>query len=218
MPDLIRFLDPAGFAIVVFGTLAATLLRCGWSETRAMLAALGQLGRKGFAAGTARAELAAQVNEIRSDGMLRAQPHLTGDAEFDEASDVLARSRSVAATLAAHERHKARRAARADTAVRWLAQAAELAPVFGMVGTLAALSRLPAHAGGDFSGAISMAVLTTLYGLLFANLLFAPLARAVERHAAHEERERQALIDWLAAQVALACPQAGAFDRRGQAA
>jgi chemotaxis protein MotA len=56
-------------------------------------------------------------------------------------------------------------------------------------------------------GAISMAVSATLYGLLLANLLLAPLARAVERAAAQEESERQKIVDWLADQVASAMPR-----------
>ena len=52
-----------------------------------------------------------------------------------------------------------------------------------------------------------MAVVTTLYGLLCANLLLAPLARMVERAALAEEGARQQVIDWLAAQVADAIPQ-----------
>ena len=75
--------------------------------------------------------------------------------------------------------------------------------MFGLAGTLVSLSQLPAEgmADGSFTGAISMAVVTTLYGLLSANLLFAPLARIVERAAEAEEAGRQQIIDWLASQV-----------------
>ena len=52
-----------------------------------------------------------------------------------------------------------------------------------------------------------MAVLTTLYGLLLANLVLAPLARLVERAAAREERERQKIVDWLAGHLADAMPE-----------
>ncbi|MFA7604638.1 MAG: MotA/TolQ/ExbB proton channel family protein, partial [Novosphingobium sp.] len=94
-------------------------------------------------------------------------------------------------------------------AMRTLAQAAELAPVFGLAATLFSLSQLPAD-GIDrhaYMGAISMAVSATLYGLLLANLVLAPLARAVERAASAEEAERQKLVDWLARQVTAALPQ-----------
>lgn len=94
--------------------------------------------------------------------------------------------------------------------MRTLAQAAELAPAFGLVGTLVSLSQLPSGGleQGQLMGAISMAVLTTLYGLLTANLVFAPLSRMVARAAEQEERDRQEVLDWLAEQVAPAIPVA----------
>lgn len=201
--------DPAAAAIVVGGTALATFLRCGTDNCRLAATALAQAGRKHFDAERAKAELAVQVQEIRQDGLLRAQPHHFGDSEFDEATDALIGRRSVAALLAAHESHKARRIAASSRAASTLAQASELAPVFGLAGTLISLSQLPADgiARGAYAGAIGMAVLTTLYGLLLANLVLAPLARAVERAAAAEESERQKIVDWLAGQVAPAMPQ-----------
>ena len=193
-------------AIVLGGTLAATVLRCGWHECGTTLAEITQLWGTPFDADTARAELAVQVQEIKRDGVLRTQPHITGDAEFDEASVSMIRERSISALLVAHEKHKARRQEMSDVAVRLFAQAAELAPVFGMVGTLISLSRLPSGVagGGDFGGAIAMAVQTTLYGLLAANLLFAPISRLIERRAIAEEEQRQRLVDWLAQQLSVA--------------
>jgi chemotaxis protein MotA len=176
----------------------------------------GQLWGDRFDADAARAELAVQVQEIRKDGIFRAQKHVTGDREFDEATDAMIRQRSITALIAAHEKHKARRHKMSTIAVRLFAQAAELAPVFGMVGTLVALSHLPRQVGlgGDFAGAIGMAVQTTLYGLLAANLLFAPIARFIDRRARVEESERQRLVDWLASQLSEALPLATGSDRR----
>lgn len=201
--NVMTLVDGPSAAIVFGGTLAATVLRSGWRDCGATLHALGQLGRSHFDADKIRAELGVQVQEIQRDGLLRAPPHHFGDSEFDEATEALIGTRSVAALLAAHEAHKQRRQSVSDRAVRTLAQAAELAPVFGLAGTLVSLSQLPAEgtAGGSFTGAIAMAVVTTLYGLLSANLLFAPLARIVERAAEAEETGRQQIIDWLAGQV-----------------
>jgi len=111
---------------------------------------------------------------------------------------------------AALEKHKVRRVAEAETAVGVFVQAAELAPVFGMAGTLVALSRLAAtdlSAEGAITAAIALSVVTTLYGILLANLLLAPIARLIERAAAREEAARQEVVDWLAAQVAQAMPR-----------
>ncbi len=196
--------DPASAAIVVGGTLLATVLRCGSRNCGLAVTAVAQLGRPGFDTDGARSEMAVQIREIQQDGLLRAHPHHFGDREFDEATEALIGRRSVPALLAAHESHKARRVDASQRAVSTLAQGAELAPVFGLAGTLISLSQLPVDgiARGAFAGSISMAVLTTLYGLLLANLLLAPLARLVERAANAEERERQKIVDWLASQVA----------------
>jgi chemotaxis protein MotA len=201
--------NPASAGIVVGGTLLATLLRCGVGDCRLALRAIGQIGQARFDADQAKAEMAIKVQQIQREGLLRVEPHRVGDRAFDEATDRMFGKRSVAALLEAHEAQKAQRMHADNRAVRTLAQAAELAPVFGLAATLISLTQLPAN-GIDrhaYMSAISMAVSATLYGLLLANLLLAPLARAVERAAAEEERERQKIVDWLANQVAAALPR-----------
>jgi chemotaxis protein MotA len=203
--------DPTSALIVVGGTVLATLMRCGLEDTRAALSSVKGLFGKHFDAVNARAELAAHVREIQMDGLLRAEPHHFGDAEFDDATDALIGSRSIGGLRAAHVAHKRRRVEQNLRAVRTFNQAADLAPVFGLAGTLVSLSQLPG-ASGDFAGAISMAVVTTLYGLLLGNLAFAPIARVVARVAAREEKERQKVLDWLEDQVVIALPGHGRID------
>lgn len=213
-----NLIDPVSLAIVLGGTCIATLLRCGWREVVITAGEIRQLLGEPFDADVARAELARQIQDIQRDGLVRAQPHHFGDREFDEVADVLINQRSIAALLGSHEKHKKRRQRLSNTAVRLFAQAAELAPVFGMVGTLISLNKLAGGASSEnFTAAIAMAVLTTLYGLLVANLIFAPLSRVIERAAEREELERQRLVDWLARQVHEACPDAGPFERRSRA-
>lgn len=207
--DLASLLDPASAAIVVTGTALATVLRCGLGNCRAAICALTQLGRKRFDAEGTRAEMAVQVQEIRQDGLLRARPHTFGDRAFNEAADAMIGGRSVKALIATHEAYKARRTEFARRASTTLAQASELAPVFGLAGTLISLSQMPASGieQGAYGDAISMAVLTTLYGLLLANFVLAPLARLIERSAAAEELERDRIIDWLAWQIDRTLPR-----------
>ena len=202
--DLTSLVDVRALALVCGGTLLATLLRSGLGECRITVRVLARLWRRRFDANMIRSELARQVREIQQDGLVRANPHQFGDSEFDEATGAMIEARSVDAMLAMHEHHRARRTGAAGAASRTLAQSAELAPVFGLAGTLVSLSQLPSSglAAGQFAGAISLAVLTTLYGLLLANLLLAPLSRAVERAIAREEEEREKLFDWLSAQIA----------------
>jgi chemotaxis protein MotA len=207
--QLESLIDPASAAIVVGGTLVATFLRSGVTDCRMAIGAVCALFRPRFAANRARAQLATHVQAVRRDGLIRAATHHIGDPEFDEACDGLAQSHSLTVLRDVHRQHRERRQERNTRAVDTFAQAAELAPVFGLAGTLISLSQLSSTAAGqlDFTAAIGMAVLTTLYGLLLGNILFAPLARLVERAATAEERERQDVVDWLEAQLAPAVPR-----------
>ncbi|MCJ2178236.1 MotA/TolQ/ExbB proton channel family protein [Novosphingobium album (ex Hu et al. 2023)] len=202
--------DATSALIVVGGTCMATVLRCGIGDTRAALAALTGLGRTSFDAARVRSELAVHVRGMQKNGVIRTEPRFFGDVEIDEATDALIGTRSIASLHRTHLEHKRERNRNALRAVRTLTQAADLAPVFGLAGTLVSLSQLPGGEGADgsFTAAISMAVLTTLYGLLLGNLFFAPLARAVARRASDEEKARQRVLDWLEQQVAQALPPA----------
>lgn len=201
--NAISLFDPMALAIVLLGTALATVLRCGWGDTRLALQALGHLFAARFDPVRARAELAVQVQEIEEDGLLRAEPRHFGDGEFDEMTDALIRARSIQALHESHEDHRARRIEASRRAVVVLVSAAELSPVFGLVGTLVSLGRLTStvESTGDFAGAIGMAVATTLYGLIAANFLFAPLAAMISRRSEAEDRAREGLIAWLSAAI-----------------
>ena len=204
--EIMLLLDAVAATIVFLGTFAATLLRCGWRDARTALLTLAQLPSKPFDSKRVRAELAAQVREIGRDGILRAEPHSFGDGEFDDLTGALIRHRSIKALYDEHARHRARRQATADTAARVLAEAAELAPVLGLAGTLVALGGFSAAADGDYARSIGTAVITTLYGLVLANFVFSPLASAIARRARAEERDRQDLMVWLASAVERSIP------------
>lgn len=209
MIDPTDFIDGTSLAIVAGGTVAATFLRCGIGDSVTTFRAILGLFRRRFSAATAQGALAASVGDMRRDGIIRAQFHRSGDPELDEATNLLFRSRSLDALRLAHVSQKRRRGGINRSAVRTLDQAAELSPVFGLAGTLVSLTQLPAgqSAPGGYSSAISMAVLTTLYGLLLGNMVFAPVARIVARRNVEDERERQKVLDWLEVQAVDALPR-----------
>ena len=206
--NLDALFDPASALIVVLGTALATILRCGLGELRATLHCVAQLPRRRFSYARARAEMSAQVEAIRNDGILRARSQPATDAELADATDAMIRHRSIAALIETHERHRDQRLLLRERALDLLGQAGELAPVFGLAGTLVALSQMPGDGlqRGALMGAVATAVLTTLYGLLAAHLSIFPLARLIERRGEAEERERALVIDWLAIQLAQAMP------------
>jgi chemotaxis protein MotA len=201
--------DPLSAVIVIGGTLIAALLQCGPADSAGALAAIARLGRRRYDPAKARTELLSYVQDIRQDGVVRSQRTHTGDPEIDDATGAMIGARSVSALIASHQSHRQRRTEANERARATLSHAADLAPVFGLAGTLLALARLADGSVADsaLTAAIGGAVLTTLYGLLLAHLIFAPLARAIERAIRAEENSRQEVIDWLAAQLETAIPR-----------
>lgn len=200
----INLLDATSAAIVFGGTLLATWLRCGLHDCLVALRCIGSAMGRRFDSARTRAGLALQVQEIHREGLLRAEPRHFRDREFDEMSDALIEHRTIGVLLDKHRAHKEARLSRSRIGTATLNQAAELGPVLGLAGTLIALSQLSASAAADtmLSSSIPTAIITTLYGLVAANLVFAPLARLIERRATSEEAERQKLIEWLASELA----------------
>lgn len=206
-----QWFDPVSLGIVLGGTLLATLLRCGPGELRLALGrALGLMSRP-FDPAAAKADLAQQVARIAREGALRAEPVKVGDSDFGGLSQTLAGRRPLEALLAAHEAQKDRRTRAATTATQVFQNAAELAPVLGLAGTLIALGAIPVsgpatQSDTGMAGAVAMAVVTTLYGIAAANFLFGPLAAAIQRRSTREEQDRQAVVDWLEQTVGRECP------------
>ncbi len=150
---------------------------------------------------------------MQRDGVMRTAPFTLSDTELSDtelrdATDALVRHRSVDALAQEHRRHVTQRNRRRRQAVETLSDAGELAPVLGLAGTLIALSQLAGGTPdtGALTSAVGQAVVSTLYGLLFAHLLFLPLSAAVARRGRQEDIEREGLIRWLIAQLAPACP------------
>ena len=200
-------LDPLSAGIVLGGTIAATALRCGPRNVGLAAVQLMRIAGDGFRFDTARAQLAAQVEGIRLEGLLRAPENHSTDPEMLEITNTLIRTRSGPALVEKHRGYSKARNARRERAVDAYTTAGDLAPIFGLAGTLFALSQMPAEtdgqglAAGALIATVAMAVVTTLYGLLAAHVLFYPLGRLVERRGKREEDERQQLVDWLEAQV-----------------
>lgn len=189
--------DPISLVLVLVGSFAIMTLRCGWAATCGAVASAFALFRPPFDRTEAQAEMAKQVREIADDGFVRAEAHHIGDGEFDNLTDLLISRRSVDALFEEHERYKHERAAAATRASRVFEAGAEAGPIMGLAGTLIALASQQSGGGENLVGAVGMAVLTTLYGLLIANFIYAPIAAAIARRNETEERDREAVLDWF---------------------
>ncbi|MEP3049911.1 MAG: MotA/TolQ/ExbB proton channel family protein [Erythrobacter sp.] len=202
--DFALLFDPDALALVLLGTLLATFARSGWRDVRQTLRALAGLSSDPFDQDANQSAVAQTIRAVQRDGPLRAKVPAPPDPAMAELIDTYIRSRSLAALHSAQRTARAKRDIKRMQATRTFEHAGELAPVFGLVGTLFAITQLaPGDAGvlENTMGSIAAAAVSTLYGVLSAHMVFIPLGRAIERHSEREEYMRDRLIDWLGAQL-----------------
>lgn len=206
MPPMMSSLfDPGALAIVIAGTILATVARCGWKDFGTALRTAVRLLRGGFSVEANRKALARAAGAIVRDGHRRADPALPPDRALGLMLETYLRHGTIDALAAVRRAERALDEARRVSAAQVFGWAGELAPVFGLVGTLYGLTRLAPPEGAGASavimGAVSTAVLTSLYGALIAHFVCYPLASAIERRGMAEEQDREALADWFTLQI-----------------
>ncbi len=198
-----QLFDPIAFAIVGGGTLVATVLRAPLRDVGRAVVALRVLPRRAFSADPLLEQIAAQDRIAKRHGVVALDKSVIADPDVAAAIAAIvdgALAREVEALLRFHRQKRIdRQAAAADV---WSA-AAEAAPAMGMVGTLIGLAGMFAQMTDPqaIGGAMAVALLATLYGALFANLLFMPVChrlRAAGRIEAFERARIEAPLVALA--------------------
>lgn len=202
---VIAFFDPGALVIVLAGTALATTARCGWRDMGTAIRSFAELASASFDEHANRAALARSVPEIKRRG------HLCADAPLppDRATAALVKAYLVSGSIEAlHTAARAERSTREivrGQAMRVFDYAGEQAPIFGLVGTLFAITQLNPAATSSTTeammGAVGTAVLSSLYGVLTAHLFCVPIAGAIERRGLREETARAKLLEWFEAEV-----------------
>ena len=208
MPALAQFLDLTALALVLGGTVLASVLRTPRAALCRAIAALRTLARAPFDAAPLLDQIAAQGRIARRHGVLALDRSVIADPDVAAALAAIVDGVDAASvTLLLTERRRARVERHLGAAECW-AQAAEAAPAMGMIGTLIGLARMfqamddPAAIGG----AMAVALLATLYGALLANLVAGPVAARLRAAARVEAFERTRLDAPLAALAAREAP------------
>lgn len=208
-PGLAPLLDPLALAIVGGGTLVAVVLRTPMRDLGRGLSALRVLGRRGFDAGPLVTQVAALGRISKRHGLLTLDRSVIADPDVAAAVGCAVDGASAAEVRALLEQRFAARLDRHRAGWEVWSGMAEVAPAMGMIGTLVGLVQLftAMRDPSAIGGAMAVALLTTLYGAALANLVAAPIAARLKRHARGEYHERCRLVDPLAA-LAFADPAA----------
>lgn len=206
--DPLRFIDGPSIAIVFGGTLAATFLSYPLKEVLRVLPLVGQVLREDHVDTRGPIEELVALSRLWMQGDLVAvekylaqvkNPFLRTGVQLvidrtpeDEIVDLLQ-------WRIAHLR--SREAAEAQL----FRVMASYAPAFGMLGTLLGLINLMDLVGaGDMQAIgqqLAVALVTTFYGVLLANLVFKPIAVKLERRT----EQRLVLMNMVLEGVSLMC-------------
>ena len=89
---------------------------------------------------------------------------------------------------------------RHESGIRIFEDWGKIAPAFGMIGTLIGLIQMLVNLGGDASvigAGMAVALITTFYGALFANLVLNPLKTKLEERDKEETRVKEIVIEGI---------------------
>jgi chemotaxis protein MotA len=187
------FIDIPATLMVVLGTVAVTAISYTSDELREARPSFRQaLFRTEIDPRVAARRVLTLADKARKRGMLSLQGDLYGlrDAPYLQRSlgmlvdglqvDEIERNMTLEAHALAQGRHRA---------AAILRRAAEVSPAMGLIGTLVGLVQMLGNLDSPerIGPAMSVALLTTLYGALLANVVFLPLASKLERNATVEQ-------------------------------
>ena len=196
--SVLLFINVPSLLIVLGGTLAATLIRFRPAD---FINAIAMSWRAIFPPKEV-SDLPGLIdltedllNVTRRQGLLAAEKVEIGNAFFQKAVQMLVDGypEDAMEKFLEEERHLFRE--KAETAASVFRAMGDAAPAFGMIGTLVGLVQMLANLSDPSSigPAMAVALLTTLYGALLANLFALPVADRIETWA-EDEAVRRALI------------------------
>jgi chemotaxis protein MotA len=191
------YLDAPSLLIVLGGTVAITIIGFSPSDLRQSQAVLFRALFRRVEDPTAAAAKALHLaGQARSDGVLSLDGKLraaTIDGQplspfFQRALGLVVDGMPESQIATLLNREVEAMNARHAKAAGILRRAAEVAPAMGLIGTLVGLVQMlgalddPSRIGP----AMAIALITTLYGAMLANMVFAPLANKLERNSEEE--------------------------------
>ncbi len=190
-PGIGIFINVPGLLIVVGGTITATMIRYSMTDTLTAFKTTGQVikGSK---------ELS-DINELiditddllqtsRKQGMLALENYELNNVFYKSGVSMLVNGYSLEMTKESLIEKNRLMKENAETASGVFSAIGDAAPAFGMIGTLVGLIQMLSDLSDpDAIGpAMAVALLTTLYGAMIANLIALPIADKIDSWAKNE--------------------------------
>lgn len=199
-----NFWNPASILIVVGGSLAAVIASYPLNKLKSMGKHMGMLmsGKK-FEAASTIDQLIDMAQIARKNGLLALEEKANAlqDPFFKQAVMLVVDAVEAEKVREMLEGSVDNMAARHEDCAGIWDKASAFAPAFGMIGTLVGLINmlkgLNLDAGGasDIGENMSVAMITTFYGCILANLLFSPIAKKLRIRNEEEILYKQLIIE-----------------------
>lgn len=186
------FINPPSILIVIGGTIAVTMICFSVKE---MMGSIKIIMKTVFSSSRDPSEAAMQVLQIaemaRKQGVLSLQgamDSLKGEPFLHKGMSMVVDGTPGEEVEGILRREMQATTARHIKSASILRKAAEYAPAMGLIGTLIGLVQMLGNLEDPSTIGPSMAValLTTFYGAILANMVFSPMASKLERNSAEE--------------------------------
>jgi len=197
----LMFINLLATVVVVFGSFAAVLAR--YTMGGFMTALIGGIKSSVFYKRISPVHLIDQLTEIadkmRKQGPIALEQVQIDDPFFQRGVRMIADGYSAQALRESLERERDLDYERLDDSQKIYKTLGEAAPSMGMVGTLIGLVSMFAHMDDPkkIGPAMSIALINTLYGAVFSNVIFLPMADKLGNRAAEESTNRTLIIEAL---------------------
>ena len=197
--DLAIFINIPGLLVVIGGTAAATFIKFSVSDC---LFALKQGLKQAFVdEAVDPRELVVQIKDLagkaRKDGLLALQEENFSNEFLEKGVQLCVDGQQPELVQKVLSNDMDFSIARNQLGSRIFSAIGEAAPAFGMIGTLVGLVQMLANMSDPaaIGPAMAVALLTTLYGAVFANLIALPIAAKLQLRYIYDRKTKSLIIE-----------------------
>ena len=198
--DIGAFIDTPSMLIVVGGSIMVVMLRSSLGEFLGAVSVLGKTFKNKL---DDQGKLIEQIVELatiaRKDGMIALEGQEIANPFLAKAVSMLVDGTDASVIKGSLEREKGMTKMRHDQGAKIFSAWGEIAPAMGMIGTLIGLVQMLGNMSDPkaIGPAMAVALLTTMYGAILANVFCLPIAMKLGNQADIEEASNEMIIEGI---------------------
>jgi|TARA_B110000208_G_scaffold5002_1_gene6466 chemotaxis protein MotA len=198
--DLGAFIDTPSMLIVVGGSIMVVMLRSSLGEFLGAVSVLGKTFKNKL---DDQGQLIEQIVELatiaRKDGMIALEGQEIANPFLAKAISMLVDGTDASVIKGSLEREKNATKMRHDQGAKIFSSWGEIAPAMGMIGTLIGLVQMLGNMSDPkaIGPAMAVALLTTMYGAILANVFCIPVSMKLGNQADIEEASNEMIIEGI---------------------